>query len=98
MHCLSTQIHDLLATHQLRPEPVVRGAQLATVAQMVAANMGVTLVPKMMIENALATGCVALPFAPPVPVRDLNLLRNPLRLESKAAAAFRRAAMDAFSH
>ncbi len=98
MHCLSTQVHDLLATHQLQPEPVVRGAQLATIAQMVAANMGVTLVPKMMIESALATGCVALPFAPPVPVRDLNLLRNPLRLESKATAAFRRAAVDAFSH
>jgi LysR family hydrogen peroxide-inducible transcriptional activator len=96
MHCLSTQVHELLATHQLRPQPVVRGAQLATIAQMVAADMGVTLVPKMMIQSDLAKGCVALPFAPPVPVRELNLLRNPLRVESKAAAAFRRAAVDAF--
>jgi DNA-binding transcriptional LysR family regulator len=60
--------------------------------------MGVTLVPEMMMETELATGCVALPFAPPVPVRELNLLRNPLRLESKAAAAFRRGAVEAFSH
>jgi LysR family transcriptional regulator, hydrogen peroxide-inducible genes activator len=97
MHCLSTQVHELLATHQLQPEPAVRGAQLATITQMVAADMGVTLVPKMMIESELASGCVALPFAPPVPVRELNLLRNPLRLESKAAAAFRRAAVEAFS-
>jgi len=96
MHCLSTQVHELLATHQLQPEPAVRGAQLATITQMVAANMGVTLVPKMMIERELASGCVALPFAPPIPVRELNLLRNPLRLESKAAAAFRREAVDAF--
>jgi DNA-binding transcriptional LysR family regulator len=59
--------------------------------------MGVTLVPKMMIESELATGCVSLPFAPPVPVRELNLLRNPLRRESKAAAAFRGAAEGAFS-
>jgi LysR family hydrogen peroxide-inducible transcriptional activator len=98
MHCLSTQVHELLATHHLRPEPAVRGAQLATIAQMVAANMGVTLVPEMMIESEVATGYVALPFAPPVPVRELNLLRNPLRLESKAAALFRRDAVDAFSH
>jgi LysR family hydrogen peroxide-inducible transcriptional activator len=97
MHCLSTQVHELLASHQLQPEPPVRGAQLATIRQMVAADMGVTLVPKMMIESELASGCVALPFAPPVPVRELNLLRNPLRLESKAAAAFRRDAVEAFS-
>jgi DNA-binding transcriptional LysR family regulator len=63
---------------------------------MVAADMGVTLVPKMMIEREIASGCVALPFAPPIPVRELNLLRNPLRLESKAAATFRREAADAF--
>jgi LysR family hydrogen peroxide-inducible transcriptional activator len=98
MHCLSTQVHELLATHQLRPEPVVQGAQLATIAKMVAADMGVTLVPKMMIESELANGCVALPFAPPVPVRELNLLRNPLRLESKAASAFRRDAVESFAH
>jgi LysR family transcriptional regulator, hydrogen peroxide-inducible genes activator len=96
MHCLSTQVHELLATHQLQPEPPVRGAQPATITQMVAADMGVTLVPKMMIERELASGCVALPFATPIPVRELNLLRNPLRLESKAAAAFRREAADAF--
>jgi LysR family hydrogen peroxide-inducible transcriptional activator len=98
MHCLSTQVQELLAAHQLRPQPVVRGAQLATIAQMVAADMGVTLVPKMMMETELATGCVALSFAPPVPVRELNLLRNPLRLERKAAAAFRRDAVNAFAH
>jgi LysR family hydrogen peroxide-inducible transcriptional activator len=98
MHCLSAQVHELLATHQLHPEPLVRGAQLATIAQMVAAGMGVTLVPEMMIESDLAKGCIALPFAPPVPARELNLLRNPLRVESKPAAAFRRAAVDAFSH
>jgi LysR family transcriptional regulator, hydrogen peroxide-inducible genes activator len=97
MHCLSTQVHELLATHQLQPEPPVRGAQLATITQMVAADMGVTLVPKMMIESEFASGCVALPFASPVPMRELNLLRNPLRLESKAAAAFRRDAVEAFA-
>jgi hypothetical protein len=50
----------------------------------------------MMIATELASGCVAVPFAPPVPVRELNLLRNPLRVEGKAAAAFRQEAAAAF--
>ena len=98
MHCLSVQVHELLTTHGLRPEPAVRGAQLATIAQMVASDMGVTLVPQMMINTEAPSGCVALPFAPPVPVRELNLLRNPFRLESKAAAAFRKEAATALSN
>ena len=39
---------------------------------------------------------VALPFAPPIPVRELNLLRNPMRLEGKAGVAFREEVATAF--
>ena len=97
VHCLSAQVCELLATHNLRPELALRGAQLATIAQMVATGMGVSLVPQMMVEHDLPSGCVALPFTPPAPVRELNLLRNPLRLETKAAAAFHQQAAAAFS-
>ncbi len=97
MHCLSAQVYQFLAAHHLRPELTVRGAQLGTIARMVAAGMGVTLVPQMMIEAEPVTGCVALPFAPPIPVRELNVVRNPLRFQSKAAAAFQQAAAAAFS-
>jgi hypothetical protein len=38
-----------------------------------------------------------LPFAPPVPERELNFLSNPRRFQSKAAAAFRREAAAALS-
>jgi len=40
---------------------------------------------------------VSLSFAPPVPERELNLLCNPLRFQSKAAAAFRQEAAAALS-
>jgi hypothetical protein len=40
--------------------------------------------------------CVAVPFTKPVPTRELTLLRNPLRAESNAAAAFREEAAAAF--
>jgi DNA-binding transcriptional LysR family regulator len=64
---------------------------------MVAAAIGVSIVPQMMVKRQAIPGCVSLPFAPPVPERELNLLYNPLRFQSKAAAAFRREAAAAFS-
>jgi LysR family hydrogen peroxide-inducible transcriptional activator len=97
MHCLSAQVYQFLAAHHLRPELTVRGAQLGTIARMVAAGMGVSVVPQMMIEAEPVTGCVALPFAPPVPMRELNVVRNPLRFQGKAAAAFHQEAAAAFS-
>jgi len=97
MHCLSAQTHQFLDTHHIRPELAVRGAQLGTIARMVAAGMGVSLVPQMMIATEPVTGCVGLPFAPPVPMRELNLVRNPLRFQSKAAAVFQQEAATAFS-
>lgn len=98
MHCLSKQVNDFLGVHRLQPDLPVRGAQLATIAQMVASGVGVTLVPKMMVESDLANnGCIAMPFASAIPARELNLLRNPLRLETRAAAAFREEATAAFA-
>jgi hypothetical protein len=40
---------------------------------------------------------VAVPFTPPAPMREINFLRNPLRLETKAAAAFHQEAAAAFA-
>ena len=96
VHCLSGQVRQLLAANHLNPELVLSGAQLATIARMVAAGLGVTLVPHMMVETEFVRGCAPVPFARPVPTRELTLLRNPLRFESKAAAAFREEAAAAF--
>jgi LysR family hydrogen peroxide-inducible transcriptional activator len=97
VHCLSAQVCRLLASNNLRPELALRGAQLTTIAQMVATGIGVSVVPQMMVEHELPSGCVALPFTPPAPTREINLLRNPLRLETRAAAAFYQEAAAAFS-
>jgi LysR family hydrogen peroxide-inducible transcriptional activator len=95
-HSLSTTIRRLLAANNLKPEVVLQGAQLVTIARMVAAGLGVTVVPEMMACSQFIEGCVAVPFAKPVPTRELALLRNPSRFESKAAAAFREEAAAAF--
>ncbi|HEV2805933.1 MAG TPA: LysR family transcriptional regulator [Chthoniobacterales bacterium] len=97
VHCLSAQVCELLAAHDLRPELALRGAQLATIAGMVATGLGVSFVPQMMVEHHLPAGCVALPLTPPAPVRELNLLRNPLRLQTRAATAFYKEAAGAIS-
>ena len=96
VHSLSAQVRRLLAANELQPDIVLQGAQLVTMARMVAAGLGVTVVPKMMAESEFIQGCVAVPFARPTPTRELVLLRNPLRFESKAAAAFREEAAAAF--
>jgi len=92
MHCLSQQVHHLLESRRLRPEIALAGSQLSTIANMVAASIGVSIVPQMMVKYRATPGCVSLPFAPPVPERELNFLHNPLRFQSKAAAAFYREA------
>jgi LysR family transcriptional regulator, hydrogen peroxide-inducible genes activator len=97
MHCLSQQVNHLLESRRLRPEIALAGSQLTTIANMVAAAIGVSIVPQMMVKHQTTPGCVSLPFAPPVPERELNLLYNPLRFQSKAAAAFRQEAAAALS-
>ncbi len=97
MHCLSQQVHHLLESRRLQPEIALAGSQLSTIANMVAAGIGVSIVPQMMVRHHATPGCVTLQFATPVPERELNLLYNPLRFQSKAAAEFRREATAALS-
>ena len=97
INCLSQQVSELLTANDLRPDLALKGAQLGTIAGMVAAGIGIALVPEMMVRYRPIPGCVSLSFAPPAPKRELNLLRNPLRFQSKAAEAFREEATAAFS-
>ena len=97
MHCLSQQVNHLLESRRLRPEIALAGSQLSTIANMVAASIGISIVPQMMVKHHATPGCVSVPFAPPVPERELNFLSNPRRFQSKAAAAFRQEAAAALS-
>ena len=97
MHCLSQQVNHLLESRRLRPQIALAGSQLTTIANMVAASIGISIVPQMMVRHHPTPGCVSLPFAPPVPERELNFLSNPLRFQSKAAAAFHKEAAAALS-
>src|SRR5688572_22747182 len=86
-HCLSRQIHKWCAQHRVRDKRV--GAlQLTTLLAMVSAGRGISLVPKMGLNKWSAEeGCVFLPFKGVEPKREINLLRNALQYQSKAATA-----------
>jgi LysR family hydrogen peroxide-inducible transcriptional activator len=87
-HCLSRQVEEFCSTHGLHPESAARGAQLTTIVGMVGAGLGVSLVPQMMVDAEGTRGCRFLPFVAPVPKRELNIVSNPVRFQSKAALAF----------
>jgi len=55
MHCLSQQVNHLLESRRLRPEIALAGSQLTTIANMVAAEIGVSIVPQMMVKHQAIT-------------------------------------------
>ncbi|HWQ90624.1 MAG TPA: LysR substrate-binding domain-containing protein [Clostridia bacterium] len=84
-HCLSGQIQKSCARHRLRHKRA-GVLQLGTLLEMVAAGTGISLVPRMAVGQQVK-GVVFRPFQEMVPVREINLLRNASRYQSKAALA-----------
>jgi LysR family hydrogen peroxide-inducible transcriptional activator len=88
MHCLAGQVQRFCRPQRLRPTVVVRGAQLTTLAEMVAAGLGVSVVPAMMEAHDAGKQRVYRPFAEAPPERELCLATALMRYRSNAARAF----------
>src|SRR5687767_1858731 len=72
MHCLAGQVTRFCEREsRARPAVFMRGAQLSTIAAMVAAGLGVSVVPEMMCAAARWEGCAFRPIAGESPARDL---------------------------
>lgn len=87
-HCLSQQIRRWCAENGLRTNTPAHALQLSTILAMVATGLGVALVPSIAIPHERARGCTFKSLTRPTPDREINLLRNPARYQTKAAAAF----------
>jgi LysR family hydrogen peroxide-inducible transcriptional activator len=89
MHCLSGQVSRVCDRRSVRPPVVMRGAQLATIASMVCAGLGVSIVPEMMGKNDMGRrdGCVYLPFAKDAPRRGISAAWSLLRYRTNASRA-----------
>jgi LysR family hydrogen peroxide-inducible transcriptional activator len=88
MHCLAGQVLQACQPHGVKLAVVARGAQLATLAAMVSAGLGVTLVPELFRRADRAADRVCVGFREPAPRRDLCLAWNVLRYRTNAARAF----------
>lgn len=98
MHCLAGQVTRFCERQSSsapgsRPgrarQPVfMHGAQLSTIASMVAAGLGVSVVPEMMCRGGPWPGCAVRPLAGESPARDLCVAWSLLRYRTNAARAF----------
>jgi LysR family hydrogen peroxide-inducible transcriptional activator len=90
MHCLAHQAEQVCARQRLHPPVVMHGSNLLTLAAMVTAGMGVTLVPRMMADcrRCAVRGVRFRPFVREVPTRPITLVWSMLRYRTAAARAF----------
>ena len=74
-HCFRDQALAYCATSSAQPREVMDGSSLTTLVQMVAAGMGVTLIPDMAVEleTRAASVCVQR-FAAPAPQRQIGMV------------------------
>lgn len=87
MHCLSGQVSHMCQRRKVRPNVVMRGAQLSTIAEMVSAGLGVSVVPAMMVSRDKSASRISLPFAGEEPTRELCVAWSLLRYRTQAARA-----------
>jgi LysR family hydrogen peroxide-inducible transcriptional activator len=87
-HCLAGQVQQYCVPHGLPPSVAARGAQLHTIATMVSAGLGVSVLPEMFRAADAAEDRVYVPFAPPAPERALCMAWSLLRYRTNAARAF----------
>jgi DNA-binding transcriptional LysR family regulator len=92
LHCLAGQVQEVCAARDLKPRIVSRGAQLATIAAMASAGLGVSIVPEMMRTVDVDPSRIYRPLAGLVPARELNLLWSTDRYRTNAAREFAAAA------
>jgi LysR family hydrogen peroxide-inducible transcriptional activator len=88
MHCLAGQVLQFCKQQPIKPCVVAWGEQLNTIAAMVSAGLGVSIVPEMFRAADRGSGRVYLPFAPPRPTRELCIARSAFRYRTNAARAF----------
>jgi LysR family hydrogen peroxide-inducible transcriptional activator len=70
LHCLSEQVAEFCDRQGVHPAVSCRGAQLATVLELVAAGVGLSIVPAMAAVRHGGTACAF------VPVTELELTRE----------------------
>jgi LysR family hydrogen peroxide-inducible transcriptional activator len=86
-HCLSHQIRRWCEQRGIRALDTTTVLQLSTMLELVAAGRGVCFVPAMAVRKERAEGCVFTKVRGHPPEREINILRNNSRYQTKGVAA-----------
>lgn len=87
-HCLGHQVAEFCARREVAPSVVCRSAQLATVLELVATGLGVSIVPAMAAAQVAGAGCAFVPVTDQTLTREIVAVRRPGASRRGAAEAF----------
>lgn len=74
-HCLRTHILDYCLSIGAKENPHFKATNLETLRNMVAANVGLALIPKLAAKPT--TGVCYIPFNDPIPFREVGMVYRP---------------------
>jgi LysR family hydrogen peroxide-inducible transcriptional activator len=95
-HCLRDQALDICSSTHVHEKQDFRATSLETLRQMVAAGVGITLLPELAGRGAYgnARGVVVKPFAKPVPTRTIGAVWRKTSARREAILALARQIQD----
>lgn len=88
MHCFASQVKRFCALGGSQLKVTVRACQLETLVTMTAAGLGVSVAPELMVRAGLPAGLSSQGFAAPRPVRELTVIVNADRYQTRAVQEF----------
>jgi LysR family transcriptional regulator, hydrogen peroxide-inducible genes activator len=73
-HCFRDQALEFCSTHHANPHILFEGSSLVSVMNLAAANVGMTLVPKIAVNRSLYSSLKFIPFSKPKPTRKIGAI------------------------
>lgn len=88
-HCLTNNVLNLCRQKSIHPVSIERTSQLMSVQELVSLNHGVSLIPAMAKEVDTSNRRVYRSLGDPKPNRQIVMVWNPFRFQSKLVEAFK---------
>jgi LysR family hydrogen peroxide-inducible transcriptional activator len=88
MHCFGDQVLSFCRRGGLEPQVVCRGEQIVTLLAMVAAGLGVSVVPEMAAVGDTSKGRIYRPLGKPTPTRTLCAVWHKQRYRPPSLRSF----------
>ena len=97
MHCFAGQVKRFCGIDRAQLKVTMRASQLETLVTMAAAGLGVSVVPELRVRLGLPAGLCWQAFAAPRPTRELTVIVNTERYQTRAVREFIRLTRQALA-